>query len=121
MIGDTAMVSDPALLLVAEMHGLVGRAAELERLLTDLAVATRADPACLAYHVASLPEPGEYLVLASWRDERSFRAHYVTDAYARYRGEVGPLLARPSDAVLHRVSSTVRARDPDPPEPGMLG
>jgi quinol monooxygenase YgiN len=48
-------------------------------------------------------------------------AHYDSPHYRRYRADVGPLLARPSDVVIYHVSSVLHARDPDPPDPGMLG
>jgi quinol monooxygenase YgiN len=114
-------VSEPGLVLVAEVHGLAGRASELRQLLADLAASTREDPACLGYHVASLDEPGELLLVATWTGEEALRAHYRTAAYDRYRRAVGELLARPSDVVVHGVSSTVHVRDPDPPDPAMLG
>ena len=114
-------MSDAGVILIGEMHGLVGRHSELEQLLAELAASTRQDPNCLGYHVASLDEPGEYLVVATWRHEAALRAHYTSPAYARYRGAVGELLARPSDVVVHRISATVHARDPNPPEPGMFG
>jgi quinol monooxygenase YgiN len=114
-------MTDPGVILVAELHGLVGRRPELEQLLADLAASARADPACTSYHMASLEGSGEFLLVAGWQDEHALRRHYDSDAYARYRNAVGPLLARPSDVVLHRVSSTIHARDPNPPEPGMFG
>jgi quinol monooxygenase YgiN len=114
-------VSDPGVLLIAELHALVGREAELEELLVDLGSHARSDPGCLSYRVASAAEPGEFLIVASWQDDAALRAHYDTAAYARYRRQVGPLLARPSDVVVHRISATVHARDPNPPDPGMFG
>jgi hypothetical protein len=57
--------------------------------------------------VAELQEPGEDLIVATWRSEAALRA--------------SDLLARPSDVVVHRISSTVHARDPNPPEPGLFG
>jgi quinol monooxygenase YgiN len=115
-------MSDSSVLLVAELHALVGRESELRELLTALAASAREDPGCLSYHVAaSLEEPGELLIAAGWRDEAALRAHYRTAGYARYRSAVGELLARPSDVVVHHISATIRARDPNPPDPGMLG
>ena len=46
---------------------------------------------------------------------------YRTNAYRYYREQVGPLLARPSDVVVHRVAATVHALDPGPPDPAKLG
>lgn len=114
-------MSDPDLLLVAEVHGLVGRAAELDGLLADLAANSLKEPGCSSFRVLSAAEPGEVVLLSSYVDEAALRAHYGTVHYRRYRSAVGELLARPSDVVVHHVSSTVHARDPNPPDPGLLG
>ena len=66
-------------------------------------------------------EPGELVLLASWTSESALRAHYATAHYRRYRELVGPLLARPSDVVVHHIASTMHALDPNPPDPGELG
>jgi quinol monooxygenase YgiN len=107
--------------LVAQMHGQVGRLDELKGLLADLAATARRDPGCDSYHVAFADEPGECLLVGSWKSEDALRAHYRTDGYLRYRSAVGELLTRPSDVVVHHVSATVRARDPNPPDPSLLG
>jgi quinol monooxygenase YgiN len=114
-------VADPGVILQAELHGLVGREAELEALLAELAAASREEPGCAAFRVLRAEEPGELVVLSSFADERALRAHYRTAHFRRYRDRVGPLLARPSDVRLHRVSATIHARDPDPPDPGLFG
>src|SRR5690348_5131527 len=115
-------MSEASVLLVAEMHGLVGRESELHGLLQELARGAREDDGCLGYHVAAkLGEPGELLITAQWRDEAALRAHYATPGYQSYRSGVGELLARPSDVVVHHVAETVHARDPNPPDPGLLG
>jgi quinol monooxygenase YgiN len=71
--------------------------------------------------VAFPDDPGECLLVSSWKSEAALRAHYRTDAYLRYRSRVTELLTRPSDVVLHHVAATVRARDPNPPDPTLLG
>lgn len=53
--------------------------------------------------------------------ETALREHYDTRHYRHYREQVGLLLARPSDVVVHHVGSTVHALDPNPPDPGLLG
>ena len=114
-------MTDPGLLLVAELHGLAGRETELRALLSALARSARAEPGCVSFRVLSSDDPAEVVLLAGWRDEPALRAHYGTPGYRRYREQVGPLLARPSDVVVHHVAGTLHARDPNPPEPGMLG
>ncbi|HTA05700.1 MAG TPA: antibiotic biosynthesis monooxygenase, partial [Solirubrobacteraceae bacterium] len=65
--------------------------------------------------------PGEFVLLSSWADEQALRAHYATSHYRHYREQVGLLLARPSDVVVHHLALTVKALDPNPPDPGELG
>src|SRR5215218_2107334 len=96
----------------AEIHGLVGRAAELRALLRDHADATSRAPGCQG-SAASEPlraEPGELVLDTWWDDEAALRAHYATEEYGRYASAVGELLARPSDVRIHYVERSVRAR-----------
>jgi quinol monooxygenase YgiN len=112
---------DPQRILVAELHGLAGSQPELRALLDELAEGARAEPGCLSFRVLAAEEPAELVLISDWRSEDALRAHFATPHYRRYREQVGPLLARPSDVVVHRIAATVRAFDPDPPDPGELG
>jgi quinol monooxygenase YgiN len=114
-------MSPGGVVVVAQLHGQVGRLPELRKLLADLAAGARTDRGCTSYHVAFMADPGECLVVSSWDSEDALRAHYRSDAYLRYRGRVGELLTRPSDVVVHHVSTSVHARDPNPPDPTLLG
>jgi quinol monooxygenase YgiN len=106
---------------VAELHGLVGRQGELRELLDALATGARDEPGCVSFRVLAAEEPGESVVLSEWLDEAALRAHFRSPHYRRYRDAVGPLLARPSDVVVHYLDRTIYALDPSPPDPGMLG
>ena len=108
-------------MLIAHVHGQVARLSELKELLAELATSARRDPDCESYDVAFPDEPGECLLVGCWKSEAALRAHYRTDAYLRYRSRVGALLTRPSDVVVHHVSASVHARDPNPPDPTLLG
>ena len=114
-------MSEPERILVAELHGLAGRLPKLRALLEELAEGAGGETGCLSFRVLSSQEPGELVLISSWSSERALREHYSTAHYRRYREQVGPLLARPSDVVVHRVTATVRALDPNPPEPGEAG
>jgi quinol monooxygenase YgiN len=114
-------MSERGVVLVARLHAQVGRLAEVKELLGDLAAGARRDPGCHSYEVAFMDEPGECLLVGSWDGEAALRAHYRSDAYLRYRSRVGELLTRPSDVVVHHVSASVHARDPNPPDPSLLG
>ncbi len=111
-------MSDPQRVLVAELHGLAGRQQELRALLDELAEGAGDEPGCVSFRVLKAAEAGEFVLLSGWTDERALSAHYATPHYRRYREQVGPLLARPSDVVVHHVGATIRALDPNPPDPG---
>jgi quinol monooxygenase YgiN len=114
-------MSDPRVMLVADLHGLAGAVTELESLLADLATASRSEPGCESFRFFAAEELGDFFVISTWADEEALRTHYRSAHYARYVEAVGPFLARPSDGAVHRISETTHARDPNPPDPGMLG
>jgi quinol monooxygenase YgiN len=114
-------VSDPERLLVAELHGLAGRQPELRALLDELAAGSRSERGCVSFRVLAAEEPGEFVLLSQWSEEDALRTHYATPHYRRYREQVGPLLARPSDVVVHHLAASLHALDPNPPDPGELG
>lgn len=115
------MPADPKIIVVAEIHGLAGRAAELAALLATLAKGSVDELGCGAYRVLETGEPGEYVVISEYSGEAAVREHYTTDHYRYYRAHVDELLARPSDVVVHHVSQTIRAVDPNLPDPALLG
>jgi quinol monooxygenase YgiN len=114
-------MSESGVLIVGEVHGRSALAAQLHSLLRELADASRAEPECTDFRLLSVEEPGEFVLLCSWSSETAMREHYDTSHYRRYRDQVQPLLARPSDVVVHHISVTVHAADPNPPDPGLLG
>jgi quinol monooxygenase YgiN len=114
-------VSDPGVLLVAELHGRAGLIGELEPVLAELATGALGEPECVGYRVLKSDAPSEYVLFGAWSGEAALRAHYDTPHYRQYRDQVGPFLARPSDVVVHHISKTVHPRDPNPPDPGLLG
>jgi quinol monooxygenase YgiN len=114
-------MSDPGVILVADVHGLAGSVAELRALLAELADGARAEPECIGFRVLAAEDPGDFVLLASWTSESALRAHYGTAHYRRYGEQVGPLLARPSDVVVHDIAATVHAIASNPPNPQELG
>ena len=110
-----------SVLLVAEVHGRTGLETQLRSLVNELANSSLTEPGCTDFRVLAAEDPGELVLLASWSSEDAIRAHYDTSHYRYYRDQVEPLLARPSDVLVHHVSTTVHAVDPSPPDPGLLG
>jgi quinol monooxygenase YgiN len=108
---------DPQLIVVAEVHGLAGSRDELRALLNDVADGARGEPGCVSFRVFADDDPDEFVMLESWLSEDALRGHYDGPHYRHYRENVGLLLARPSDVVIHHLAGTVRALDPNPPDP----
>jgi quinol monooxygenase YgiN len=104
--------------VVVDVYALVGRADELVELLRETQEHARAEPGCVTYVVAeAVGDPGHYLLAEEWRDEAALEAHYASPGFRRYQQRVGELLARPSEARLHRVAQTVQLADPGPMDP----
>ena len=105
---------DPSSLLIARVHGVAARGAELTEAAQELAAAARAQDGCLSYDV--LAEPGataELVLVAAWRTDAAMRG-----AYGRYVSAVTELLTRPSDVTIHSVSGTVHPLPDLSLEPG---
>src|SRR4051794_36952786 len=112
------------MLVVGRIAGLAGRAGELRALLAEHARDVRGEPGCVSYEVAELlgEEPATFLMVQTWASTDAMRAHFATPGHATYQHEVGELLARPSEVVIHSVQSTTRpAPSTSPTDPGRFG
>jgi quinol monooxygenase YgiN len=99
---------DPSHLVIAHVHGVAARTADLAAAAAELARTSTAQDGCLSFEVLATPGIASELVLVSaWRSERDMRAHFASEAYARYASAVTDLLTRPSDVTIHAVASTV--------------
>jgi quinol monooxygenase YgiN len=79
--------------------------AELRAVLSELADGAHGEAGCISFRVLSGDDPGEFVLLASWTSEEALRKHYATAHYRYYREQVGPLLTRPSDVVVHHLAA----------------
>jgi len=103
---------------VARVHGIAVAHADLVELLRRTAAAARAEPGCRSYDVAeALDAADEFVGVHAWADEAALEAHYRGPAHQAYQHDVFGLLARPSELVIHQVSSTERPVDPGPMDP----
>jgi quinol monooxygenase YgiN len=103
---------------VARVHGIAVAHSELADLLRRTAAAARAEPGCRSYDVAAtLDGADEFVVVHTWDDEAALEAHYRGPAHRAYQHDVFGLLARPSELVIHQVSSSERPVDPGPMDP----
>ena len=103
---------------VARVYGIASARAELVELLRRTAAAARAESGCRSYDVAeTLDGADEFVVIHAWDDAAALEAHYRGPAHQAYQKDVFGLLARPSDLVIRRVSSSERPVDPGPMDP----
>ena len=101
-------MADPSHLLIARVHGVAARGADLRAAAEELARSAGAQEGCLGFEVLVPPGAGAELVLVTaWRSERDMRAHFKSDAYGRYVSAVTDLLTRPSDVTIYGISGTV--------------
>jgi quinol monooxygenase YgiN len=99
---------DPAHLLIARVHGVAARSAELRAAAQELADASAGRDGCLGFDVLSVAgDASELVLMSAWRSDRELRAHFGSGAYGRYVAAVTDLLTRPSDVTIHHVSGTV--------------
>src|SRR4051794_41936825 len=102
-----------ARLLISEMHGLAGRAGELERLLENLAAAARDEDGCLKYLVLQRREAGEFVVVTHWRGGQGLRRHYDGAPHARHPAAVGGLLGPPKGVTVHHLGGAIHPVGPN--------
>jgi quinol monooxygenase YgiN len=68
-------MSDPELILVAEVHGRAALIDELRVALNELAEGAHDEPGCISFQVLAADDPSEFVLLASWTSEGALRTH----------------------------------------------
>ena len=101
---------DPSQLLIARVHGVAARSADLRAAAQELATASATQHGCLGFDVLTTSgDASELVLMSAWRSDRELRAHFTSDAYGSYVSAVTELLTRPSDVTIYNVSGTVQA------------
>ena len=96
------------IVLVASLHALAGAVEEVGGAVERLRRASETSAGCEGFQVGrGVDDPTEFVVVSTWRDEASMRAHFAGAPYALYAEEITPALARPSDVAAHYVERTV--------------
>jgi quinol monooxygenase YgiN len=99
---------DPSQLLIARVHGVAARSAELRAAAQELADAGSSQDGCLGFDVLTVAgDACELVLMSAWRSDRELRAHFTSEPYGRYVSAVTELLTRPSDVIIHTVSGTL--------------
>jgi quinol monooxygenase YgiN len=106
------------IIAVTRIHGLAGRRDELRVLMRETQRRTAAEPRCLRYVFgAMVGDADEYVHVQEWTDDSSFAAHQRSEAFRDYQRGLLDLVARPSEMVLHHVSSTFAPEPSGPMDP----
>ena len=99
---------DPSQLMIARVHGVAARTADLATAIRELAATSATQEGCLSFDSLAVPgEPAEFVLIIAWRSARDMRAHFASEPYGRYVSAVIDLLTRPSDVTIHNISGTV--------------
>jgi quinol monooxygenase YgiN len=108
--------------VIGQIHTLLGRREELLELLQDTQARAREEPGCRSYDFAEVVgDPGRYVVVQEWRDAAAMEAHYRSEAFTDYQARIGDLLARPSEVRIHHVRETLRPEGGEPLDPRRAG
>lgn len=99
---------DPSHLLIARVHGVAARSAELKAAAEELARGAAGQDGCLGFDVLTVAgDASELVLMSAWRGDRDLRAHFTSPVYGSYVFAVTELLTRPSDVTIHTLSGTV--------------
>jgi quinol monooxygenase YgiN len=103
---------------IADLFGAGGGRQELKQLLQAAEAETAALPGCLRYAFAGrLADPDHILLVSEWRDHEAMKAHYKSDAFARFQRSLDGLLVRRSEMTIYEVAGVVRPVASGPLDP----
>ena len=93
------------LTVVARIHPKPGKEDEVAALLVKMAEAVRrAEPDCVVYRPHRLEgQPPVFLFYEQYRSDAAFELHKTAPHLAGFRGEMKPLLGRPTEIELYRA------------------
>jgi quinol monooxygenase YgiN len=107
-----------AVIVVADMFGIIGRRNELVELLRRSEQAAGAEPGCRRYTFsAALSDPDRFVLVSEWDSQEALDAHYGSREFAAFQFDLDGLLARPSEMTAYSVGGSVRPVDTRPTDP----
>ena len=69
--------------------------------------ASRAEPGCLRYgFYAAVEDPDEFIAVEEWESADALRTHFGAESVRRFSAELGPLVARPPEVLIHGIGRT---------------
>lgn len=81
--------------------------ADLIRIGTTVADASRAEEGCLAYRVhEAVDVPNEFVFVEEWRDDAALQAHFKTPHIAEFMTAIREAIVGPPDVKFHEIASS---------------
>jgi quinol monooxygenase YgiN len=98
---------------IADVFAQIPQRGAVERAMLAAQALAQQQAGCVSFLVAEvLGDPGHFLVVERWLDQRSLAAHYRSESFAAYQAAVAPLLVRDSVLELHVVGEALRPLKP---------
>lgn len=106
------------IIALGDVHAQIPRVGRVRELMRATQERVRREPGCIAYAFAeALDEPGHFLIVQRWIDQRALDHHFRSEAFADYQAQVADLLISSSELHIHMVSATYSPVDSAPMDP----
>lgn len=95
------------IIALGDIYAQIPRRDEVRDLMRAAQERVREQPGCISYAFAeTLDDPGHFVVVQQWRDQRALDDHYRSPAFADYRAGVADRLVRASELRVHVVQES---------------
>jgi quinol monooxygenase YgiN len=92
------------IIALGDVYAQIPRLGEVRELMRATQARVREQPGCISCTFAeSLEEPGHFVLVQQWRDQKALDEHYDSPAFADYQAQVAGQLVRDSELRLHEV------------------
>jgi quinol monooxygenase YgiN len=97
------------LIALGDIYTQIPRREQVRELMRATQARVRDEPGCVYYTFAeTLDDPGHFVVVQQWRDQAALDAHYRSDAFADYQGQIAAQLVSSSDLRVYTVGPGAR-------------
>ena len=96
------------IIALGDIHAQIPRREEVRELMRATQARVREQPGCLSYTFAeTLDDPGRFVIVQQWRDQKALDGHYRSQAFADYQAGIADRLVRTSELRLHVVQESL--------------
>jgi quinol monooxygenase YgiN len=94
---------------VGDIYAQILRREEVRALMRSTQALAREQPGCEYFAFAeTLDDPGHFMIVQQWRDQRTLDGHYASEVFADYQSQIAPLLVRSSELRVYEVRASAR-------------